>query len=202
MQFKGQNRVAIAFSLLAFVMLSSPVASSQSSELIPNTLHYPHSSQSSGTSVILYSPPSTGQSQKPKRTDIVRDSPCRFSTIGWRMHILNASVCLPSPSAISGLSEMYTQILKVLSDNSSSIQASQRIIFKLGALTLVITAFEPIPSWQFVKAVGSVLVVILSCAMCIASFAFTMVLVLGVYCGIWLVELVFTGRGQLNAMIG
>ncbi len=202
MQFKGQNRVAIAFSLLAFVMLSSPVASSQSSELIPNTLHYPQSSQSSGTSVILYSPPSTGQSQKPKRTDIVRDSTCRFSTIGWRMHILNASVCLPSPSAISGLSEMYTQILKVLSDNSSSIQASQRIIFKLGALTLMITAFEPIPSWQFVKAVGSVLVVISSCAMCIASFAFTMVLVLGVYCGIWLVELVFTGRGQLNAMIG
>lgn len=202
MQFKSQSRIAIAITLLSFAMLSSPVASSQSSETIPNTLHYQHSSQSSGTSVVLYSPPSTDQSQNPKRTDIVRDSTCRFSTIGWRMHILNASVCLPSPSAISGLSEMYTQFLKVLSDNSSSIQATQRVVFELGAFTLLITAFEPIPSWQFVKAVGSVLVVLSSCAMCIASFAFTMVLVLGVYCGLWLVELVFTGRGQLNAMIG
>lgn len=202
MRFKGLNRVATAITFLSFAMLSSPAASSQGGELNLNTLEYHQGSPHNDTSLMLYSPPSTAQSQKPKRTDIVRDSTCRFSTIGWRMHILNASVCLPSPSAISGLSEMYTQILKVLSDNSSSIQASQRIIFKLGALTLVITAFQPIPSWQFVKAVGSVLVVISSCAMCIASFAFTLMLVLGVYCGIWLVELVFTGRGQRNAMIG
>lgn len=183
-------------------MASFSLATLNAGALDPDT-HGDHSeSRVRGTPVMSYSPSSTNHYQLARTTDTVHQSSCVYPMLDWSRIIHNASVCLPVPSAVSSLSEMYKQFQNVLFDKARSMEASLLITFNFGAFTLLISALEPILLWLLMNAVGVVLAALLGCAMCMTLCAFTMVMVLATSCTRLLVELVWAGRGQIDAIVG
>lgn len=204
MQLKdlGCSFWVIPATLLCFAMAFLPVASSNAGGVDHDTLVDSFESRVRGTPVMSYSTSSTNRYQLARTTDTVHQHTCIYSTLGWSRNLHNASICLPIPSAQSSLSEMYKRFQDVLVDKAAFMEASLRITFRFGAFVLLISALEPIFSWQMFNAVAAVLAALLSCAMCITLCAFTMVVVLATYCGRWLAELVWAGRGQVDAIVG
>lgn len=188
-----QHSCAVPTSIFCFAMLASSATSSNA------VVHQPNIK---GTPVMPYTPSSTNQYQLARTTNTVHERICAYTTVEWRMHLHNASICLPSSTAITSRSAIYKQFQNILSDKFASVEGSLRIAFRFGAFTLLISALEPLFTWQVANAVGAVLAALLSCAMCITFCAFTMVLVMVVQCGRWLVELGWAGRGQVGAIVG
>lgn len=131
---------------------------------------------------------------------------CIISSLARRIGIHQATTCLPLSSTIPHLSNFYQQIQQALLNNtinvSAELESSLRIAFHSGSFSLLVYALQPLLKVEVLVAVAAVIGALLTCVFCVTLCTFTMVVHLGVGCGVWMTEMMWEGRRRVDAVVG